>query len=227
MNFDTQNQQGLLGLVTALRSGMDPNTAYTVYQNIAQDQASQIANRQQRLTGLAGLLMEAASGGATRDQAALLADAQAGPAGPAVQNMINTYYPYGNIEEGTQEAVNFTQNGPEPLPAAVASGAPPYGGESVSPVYAGPDPAAQMAQETAAIQQQQALSELQQTQVEMALPALWTNLAADASKKKAEGWTPEQFIQVISAAGSPYSTLVGNYPEDVQKVVNTVFFSGV
>lgn len=227
MNFNPQNEQGLLGLVAALKSGMDPSTAYGIYQNIAQDQATSIARRQERLTGLAGLLMEAAGSGATYDQASILADAQAGPAGPAVQNMLNTYYPYGNIEEGSSEAVEFTQNGPEPLPGAVAAGAAPYGGGSVSPVYNGPDPMEQMAQQTAAIQQEQAAMELQQTQQEMALSQVWQKLTEDAAAWKAAGYTMEEFIGNATAAGSPYSGVVGSYPEEFQKVVSTAFYAGV
>lgn len=224
MNFNPQNEQGLLGLVTALKSGMDPSTAYGIYQNIAQDQATSIARRQERLSGLAGLLMNAASSGATYDQASILADAQAGPAGPAVQNMLNTYYPYGNIEEGSSEAVNFTQNGPEPLPAAVASGAAPYGGGSVSPVYAGPDPAEQMAQQTAAIQQEQAAVELQQSQQEASLSSLWTSLASDAAAAKAQGMDLATFITAATSPDYPqYQQLVGQYPDEFKKVVGLIF----
>ena len=80
MNFNPTNEQGLLSLVAALKGGMDPSTAYSMYQGIASDQATELARRQERLTSLSDLMMDAAGGGATYEQASMLAEAQPGPA---------------------------------------------------------------------------------------------------------------------------------------------------
>lgn len=215
MNFNPTNEQGLLSLVAALKGGMDPSTAYSMYQGIASDQATELARRQERLTSLSDLMMDAAGGGATYEQASMLAEAQPGPAGPAVQSMLDTYYPYADAELGDRQATVATLN---QSPGSQMSGAAPYGEQSVSPVYNGPDPMAQMQQQTAAL-------ELQQAQYQAALPTIWQSLIAEAqSWKEAKGMTMEGFMEIMKTSPE-YQMLLGNYPDDVVKALQGVWYA--
>jgi hypothetical protein len=93
MNYSPDNEGGLLSLVEALRAGLDPAVGYQLMGGIETQQASQLAQRQDRLSGLADLLMGAAQGGSTYGGAEALMQAAPGPAGPAAQNILQSLYP--------------------------------------------------------------------------------------------------------------------------------------
>ena len=93
MNYSPDNEGGLLSLVEALKNGLDPTVGYQLLGGIQSDQASQLAQRQARLGGLADLLMGAAQGGTPYAGAEALMQAAPGPAGPAAQNILSSLYP--------------------------------------------------------------------------------------------------------------------------------------
>lgn len=205
MNYNPQETQGLMGLVQALKAGMDPSTAYSLYQGIQGDQANRIAARQQRLGGLADLLAGQASQGATLQQTRMLADLQPGPTGPAVQNMLQTLYPQSApLPQGEWGQQDFQQyfNAPPPQ-------------QMTSPLYQ-PNPADIM-------QQQASMVEAQQTLNAANVEAAWSDLVADAQKYRAAGKNMDEFIQLAAQA---YPELVGSDPEKFQQVVATIFHQG-
>ena len=210
MNYNPQNQEGLLGLVAALKNGMDPNTAYSLYQGIQQDQAAQIAQRQQRLQGIADLLTNAAVGGMPYSGAQALAEAQPGPAGPAVQSMLSSLYP----NSGTSGPdLNYLGNpmdqpaGNAPTPTGFT---PPLGpsqmqypvpSTTTSPAYQPPPP------DQAQVQAQQ-------------LQALMAELTQNAQALKQQGMTRDQFIQEAAKA---YPELFAANIDAVQQIILTIF----
>jgi hypothetical protein len=209
MNFNPQNQEGLLGLVAALKSGMPADTAYSVFQNIQQDQAQQIANRQARLSSLAQLLGGAASQGMTYQGAEALAQAQPGPLGPAAENILTSLYPetqrLWQMQGG--QAQGYAPR--EPVPS------------QVSPVFQ-PDPMQQLEMQQAQVNLAESQTQLAQNQQELNTTQLWASLADDAQKYRAAGKTMQEFVQ-LAASVPQYQALFGAEPEQVQKVLQTIF----
>ena len=162
MNFSPQNQQGLIGLIEALKGGMDPTQAYGISQDIYGDQANRVAQRQERLGGLADLLTQAASGGIPYAGAEALLDAQPGPMGPAVQDMLQGAYPTQNAQAGMTNANGQTLNIAQPSRSDVEYGPQSQGMSDIMQYGAGPsslspayvpevDPAQAEAQATAEV----------------------------------------------------------------------------
>jgi len=154
MNYSPNNEQGLLSLVQALQSGMDPTTAYGLMGDIQNQQASMLAQRQERLGGLADLLMGAASQGMDYEGAGALLEAAPGPAGPAAQNIFSSLYPTG----GPAQAPPTNASGAEmDLPMGnrpgTPYGGPPVGPQAQSPAFQPPPPSDAM--QMAAVEQQQ------------------------------------------------------------------------
>jgi hypothetical protein len=150
MNFSPTNEQGLLSLVEALRHGMDPNVGYQVLGDIQNQQASMIAQRQERLGGLADLLMGAASQGMPEAGAEALLQAAPGPAGPAAQNILQSLYPTGDIPQQSQLMASTGADGS--MSAQRVSPEQMYG-STQSPAYQLPPPSEAM--QMAAMEQQQ------------------------------------------------------------------------
>lgn len=208
MNWSPNNEEGLLGLVSALKQGMDPNTAYSVFQNLQQDQASQIAQRQERLGGLADLLMGSASQGMPYAGAQALAEAAPGPAGPAVQNMLSALYPTGQGEGAIAPAQPMNAQG-QPIQAPPGYYQPQgYGPQAQSPAMA-PAPAPSVGEQVQAQQLEQS-QQLQQA---------WAQFAYDAQDYVRKGKSQEQFIMDAAKA---YPELFSD-PGTVQQVVATIF----
>lgn len=186
MNYSPGNEQGLLGLITALKQGMDPSTAVSMYQMIQSDQAAAIAARQQRLAGLSSLLMQGASEGMPYAGAEALAQAAPGPFGPAAQNILSSLYPDQNaptsayLPEAAQQYPGLVP--PEMRQDARAAAA----GQATSPIYMPPQPS---------ITEQLAMQEAVQQQ---ATDAAWAEVQADAAKAKSQGWTPDQFVATVA-----------------------------
>jgi hypothetical protein len=212
VNFNPQNEQGILGLVAALKSGMSPDTAYGLFQGIQQDQASQIAARQERLGGLADLLMGAASQGTPYAGAEALADAAPGPMGPAVQQMLAALYPTGEQGPAPTNAsgaqMDFPSGSRPGEPLAMAYGAPDAGPTAMSPTFVpqGPSP-------TEAI----AMQEMEQQQ---AITADLTALQADAAAKKAEGWTLDQYLAAVQKSNPQLFAVA---PDQARQVLEGTF----
>jgi hypothetical protein len=227
MNYSPQNEQSLLDLIGALKGGMDPTTAYGLYQDVQGDQAQRIANRQERLGGLAELLTGAASSGMPLAGAQSLAAAQPGPAGPAVQNMLSSLYPTGDYQAPTGaggQALDFPTGSRmdyTPAPGSQATGgggtytpvpgtpqALGTGPSAMSPVYQPPQPSP-----TEAL----AMNEAQQ-QADMA--PLWQEFVANAQSYAMEGKPKEQFL--VDAAKA-YPELFAGDIQQVQQIVLTIF----
>lgn len=213
MNFNPQNEQGLLGVVAALKNGMDPGTAYSIYQNLQQDQAQQIAQRQQRLSGLADLLTGSAMQGMPYAGAQALAEAAPGPAGPAVQNMLQALYPAGEaaLPTNASGAVMDFPSGSRPTTTGVTPegyGVPMAGPQSTSPAFVPPAPS--MGEQVQA----------QQLQQQQELQALWQEFTTNAQSYAASGRTREQFL--LDAAKA-YPELFGSDIQTVQQIVLTIF----
>lgn len=220
MNWSPQNEQGLLGLVAALKQGMDPTSAYSIFQNLQQDQASRMAARQQRLGGLAEMLMGAASQGMPYAGAEALAEAAPGPMGPAVENMMQALYP--TAGESAPAAPMSASGQPIQAPAGyydqlgpsgvTPMGTPNVGPQATSPTFQ-PDPMAEM-------QLQQAQMDVEAAAQEQAITADLTALQADAAAKKADGWTLDQFL---AAAQKNNPTLFAAAPDAAKAVLEGTF----
>lgn len=190
MAYSPNNEQGLLSLVAALKAGMDPATGVQMLGMIEQDQAEQVARRQQRLGGLADLLMGAAQSGMSYEGAEALAEAAPGPAGPAVDQMMSSLYP-------THEA----------MPAAEDFGAlgsfQQEQAQVQSPVYQ-PDPMADL--QVAQAEQSLATGELEMQQQmaavesQQAMQAATPDLMSDASKYARDGRPINEFMTVATQA---------------------------
>lgn len=215
MNFNPQNEQGILGLISALKGGMDPSAAYSIFSNIQQDQASQVAQRQERLGGLAQLLMGAAQSGMPFSGAESLDDAAPGPMGPAVNSMMQALYP---TADETPPAAPMSASGQpiEPPPGyydqlganPTGMNAPNAGPEALSPTFmpAQPSPTESLA--------------MQQASQDQAIMGDLTALQADAAKMKAQGWTLDQFL---AAAQKNNPQLFAAAPEQVKAVLSNTF----
>ena len=170
MNFNPDNRQGLLGLVDALQSGLDPSIAMQLYGQIQQDQATQIANRQQRMQEYNAMLSGAASSGMPYEGALAQAQAMPGPMPPYARQALGQLYP-GGYGQGQAPA---PPTGPSGAPLDFPAGSrptetgmtPPVGPQSaqypvqqVGPQTISPaiDPAVQQAQQMQELQIAQAM----------------------------------------------------------------------
>lgn len=212
MQYSPNNEQGLLSLVAALKAGMDPSTGVQMLGMIEQDQAQQVAQRQQRLGGLADLLMGAAGSGMPYAGAEALAQAAPGPAGPAVDEMLTSLYP-----------------GHEAAPAAADFGAlgswQQEQSQMQSPTYM-PDPMAQLQQQQAQQGVMQGELEMQQQVTAMesqqAMQAAVPDLMSDASKYARDGKPIQEFMQVATSAYPEFFAT----PEGIeffQQIVSTAY----
>jgi hypothetical protein len=201
-------QAGLLGLVEALRSGMDPNTAFSVGSSLQDEQRARMAARTERLQGLAGLLTQAAGAGTTYEGAESLLDSQPGPMGPAIQQMLESAYPQNEVPQSNMYG-GMPQGPPQPEPM------------QQSPIYTG-NPQAVMANETSALQLQGMQADLMGAQAEAQIAPEWTAFQADAMRAKAEGQTIDQFMaRVNSSPGN--ASLLQSDPNKVQAILENTF----
>ena len=206
------NDEGLLGLVAALKQGMDPTTAYGLVQDMEAEQAEELAMRQQRLGGLADLLSGAAMQGMPYSGASALAEAAPGPAGPAVQNMLSALYPTGEVGPPPTNASGAVMDIASRGPQNAAPGSPMaqtgQGAQALSPTYAPPPPSPT---------EQLAVAEATQQQ---ALQPLWTEFVQNAQDYAANGRLKEQFLMDAAKA---YPELFSSDIQTVQQIVLTVF----
>ncbi len=222
MNYSPQNEQSLLDLIEALKGGLDPGTAMGLYQGVQQDQAQRIANRQDRLGGLAELLTGAATSGMPYEGAQALAAAQPGPAGPAVQSMLQGLYPTaetGPIATGLNGQPLDFPNGSRPTQSGFTPPSPTTGMQYQVP-QSGPQamsPAAQVVPPSPTEQ-----IAMQGAEQQMAIQQAAQSFAVDASKKASEGMTMQDFL-IAAAPLYPelYSTPEGI--KQVQQIAVTVF----
>lgn len=218
MNFSPNNEQGILSLVTALKSGMDPSTAYSVLGNLEQQQAQQVAQRQERLGSLAQLLMGAAQSGMSYAGAESLADAAPGPMGPAVQQMMSALYPTGNAEA---PAPPMSASGQPIAPPPgyydqaggenpMMPGMPNAGPQAVSPAFQPPQPS---------ITEQLALQEAQQSSEQM---AAWAQVQQQLTAAKAQNLTPDQAVAKLSQHPE-YAAVFASDPAALENILQNLW----
>jgi hypothetical protein len=225
MRYSDDNQQGLLSLLAASQDGLDPTTAYGMMQDIQGQQEAQNAQRQERQSGLIGMLMEAAQGGMPYGGASALLDAAPGPMGPALQSALSSLYPTGeDPRTNASGAVMDFPTGSRPTPTGLtpptgptgmqyqaAGVGPGYGDQVTSPAFQPPEPS---------ISDQQAIMEMEQQQ---AMDADLTALQADASQQRANGLTVDQFIAEASKQNPELFATAG---EDVMAIIENTFGAG-
>jgi len=198
---------GLLGLVEALRNGMDPNTAFSVGSYLEDQQRERMAARAERLTGLSSLLTQYGGAGGSYEGAESLLDSQPGPMGPAVQGMLEAAYP-------SQDTVNPMYQG---LPGVE----PQMEHVQQSPMYTG-NPQAQMATMEQDLQLQAMQAELGGAQAEAAMAPEWSGFQADAMTAKNKGWTIDQFMAKINA-NPGNAALLQSDPGKVSAILENTF----
>jgi hypothetical protein len=202
VRYSDENQQGLLSLLAASQQGLDPTTAYGMLQDIQGDQESLNAQRQERQSGLIGMLMEAAQGGMPYAGAEALLDAAPGPMGPALQSALGSLYG----DQGGSQVMHTPEGGA--LPAQPTGLAPMPG--SLSPTFQPPQPS---------ISDQQAVMEMEQQQV---LDADLTALQADAAQARAQEWTADDYIARATAQNPE---LFATAPEEAMAIIENTFGS--
>jgi hypothetical protein len=156
MNFSPQNEQGLLGLVQALKQGMDPSTAYSLFGDIQSQQAQAIADRQQRLSQYTQLLQGAATQGMPYQGAATLAQSLPGPMPPQARQALSQLYPEQNVPvpPEMQPGNNPAWQAGTPMPQQLQNATV---GQATSPAYQ-VNPADQLHQQAQMAQDQQIIA---------------------------------------------------------------------
>lgn len=202
---------GLASLIDALGGGMDPSQAFGIVQYLEQDQQNRMAQRAERLGGLASLLTDAAGQGMGYGGAQALAEAAPGPAGPAVQNMLQSLY-------GDPNPMTSTPYG-QPEPAGTA----PLP-ETQSPVYT-QNPQMQMAaqQQEMALQAQQAELASVDPAMTAASDAQWGQLATLLAKAKGKNIDPATAYSSIVAKNPAAAAVFSSDPGRLQGIIESIF----
>jgi len=149
----TQYQESLLSLAGAIGSGMDPSTAYSIYQTMLGQQASQVAARRERIGSLVDLVTQGALSGLPEDQTQMLLSAQTG----------------GNLPPKVSSAMESVYPAPDQSMPGWAVGT----NQSISPLYQGPPAEEQIAQaQLQGLQQEQVAQASAQAAVSQMAPGL-------------------------------------------------------
>jgi hypothetical protein len=210
MDYSPQNESGLLSLVAALKHGMDPSTAYTIFQNIQAQQAADDQVRQARLDQYTQLLQNAATSGMPFSTARDLARSLPGPVPPQARQSLHTLYPDRDvpIPPELQPGSSADWVVGQPPPASVTAATQ---GQATSPVYQ-PNPAdllhaqAQMAQDQAIIASGGApLTASQQTTQQLG------ELVSAIQTMQSKGMSPEDIRARIMANPSAAALFVQNF----------------
>lgn len=203
---------------------MDPGQAFGIVQYLEQEQANRMAQRTQRLGGLSSLLTDAAVSGMPLAGAEALAEAQPGPAGPAVQSMLSSLYPTAG-EQG--QAI---PGDPGYLSELVGSPAP-QAGQQLSPAYT-QDPMAQMGMaqaqtdlQTAQLQQQQMQLETETAAAQQSagIASAFAGFETAAAQAKAMGKTVGEFMREVIAASPENAALLQSDEGRVREVLTSVW----
>lgn len=229
-NLMPTDNSGLMAILSGLQSGMDPATAYGMYQDVQQQQQYEQEQRQARLSGLTGMLQEAALGGMPYQGAEAMMQAQPGPMGPALQSALEAFYPTGGPAptNANGQVMDFpTGSGAEvgsggfggqapqgaPNPYA-AAGAQPVGPNAMSVAYQPPTPTIS---EQLAMQQQETEMAAQQQQT-----GDLTMFQAEAAKARSKQWPLEQFLAAVQKKNPQ---LFAQYPDEVEAIINMTYGS--
>lgn len=216
MRYSDENQKGLMSLLAASQQGLDPTTAYGMLQDIQGDQEALIAQRQERQSGLIGMLMEQAQGGLPYAGAEAMLEAAPGPMGPALRSALSSLYPEGgDVPRNASGAVMDFPAGSrltDPATGMMNPYAPPdampTGPNALSPSFVPPEPS---------FTEQQAMMEMEQQE---SLNADLTLLQADAAQARANEWTVDDYIAKVS---SENPELFATAPEEVMQIIENTF----
>lgn len=126
-NYNPDEQNSLVALVAALRGGLAPSTGYGLFQDILNQQAARVDERQARLSSLTDLLSQQAIAGQSLEGAQALADAytRGNTVPPRIEDVISSLYPSQMIE-GPQEYAPPAMTGstPSEVGASALAGQP-------------------------------------------------------------------------------------------------------
>jgi len=220
MRYSDENQQGLLSLLASSQDGLDPTIAYGMMQDIQGQQQALNAQRQERQSGLIGMLQELAMGGMPYQGAEAMLDAAPGPMGPALDSALSALYPTGeDPRTNASGAVMDFPSGSRPTPTGLTPPTPQgmqyevptgpaYGAEALSPAFQPPQPS---------VSDQQAMMEMEQQQV---LQSDLTALQAEVSEAKARGWSVDD---TIARAQAQNPELFATAPEEVQAIIEMTY----
>jgi hypothetical protein len=219
-------QDGLLGLIAAVKSGMDPSSAFGVVQYLQQQQAQNMARRQERLSGLSDLLQNAAGTGTSYEDAQILAQAQPGPMGPAARSMLNTYYPTADIQPGSQQAIDYVQShgsqvSPQSdVPSYAPGVSPEFGPTAQSPIYNGPS----VEEQTAQMQLQSAQADAMASQQAAMNEPGWAVFQQSMAAAKAKGIDPTTaYSTFVQHNGADGAMLVASDPARAKGIMQATF----
>jgi hypothetical protein len=230
MQYSPDNEGGLLALVAALKGGMDPSVGTSMYGMIEQQQAQEVAQRQERLGGLASLLMGAAQGGTDFQGAEALAEAAPGPAGPAVQSMLSALYPYSGDQGGPDLNANgAVMDGPAGNAPTPSGFTPPQGPSGMQyPTLGQSGPTAQSPAIDPQVQMQQdaMMGEQQAAQQAAATEPVWGAVSADLANAKAELTPPDVAISQILASNPEVAAILSADPGRLQGMMEAIFGAG-
>ena len=213
MRYNEENQTGLMSLLSGLEAGMDPTTAYGMYQDIRSNQEQQNAMRMERQQGLIGLLQELAMNGTPYAGAQAMAEAAPGPMGPAIDTALSSLY--GDSQPMTQTPYGAPEPaGTAPLP------------ETLSPAYVPPQPPPVEAMSPLEqLQYGQAQMELEnQAQLDSAGQAsALAGLEAALRTGKEQGKTLGEIMTDVIAASPENAMYLQRDPAAVRAVMARVF----
>jgi hypothetical protein len=190
----------LLDLYGAVQNGMDPTTAYSVYQNLSSEHQATIGQNQERLGSLIDMITQGAQQGMTAEQMQAVTQATAPQLAqrPRVTGALESLYPQsqapaGPMDPGKMYGMQQAQ-------------------QSTSPLYAGPTPEEQMAQ----IQLQQTVQQAQDA-------PKWSALTMDlAETVKAH---PDMVSQAVATAQMKYADLMASDPDRFSSIVSNILGS--
>jgi hypothetical protein len=94
-NFNPQEQQSLLGLLSALQSGLPGSQGYSLLQGVLGQQQSRLAARDERVGSLIDMITNAAASGQSYEAAQALAGAYSRGSNtpPRIDDALNSLYP--------------------------------------------------------------------------------------------------------------------------------------
>jgi hypothetical protein len=227
MQYSPTNEGGLLALVQALKGGMTPDAGMQMYGMIEQQQAQETAQRQERLGGLASLLTNAATSGMPYAGAEALAGAQPGPMGPAVQSMLESFYPNSGGQAPTPD-LNYrgaVMDGPEgsaPSPGGLTAPVGPYGMQ-YGVEDAGPQAISPAMDPMIAMQQQAAEAEMMGAQQAAQTEPIWAEFMAIMADAKASNIPPDQAFTQFAQANPNEAGLLSGDQSRLTGVLEAIF----
>lgn len=200
------DSQGLMSLLTAMQSGLDPATGYGMMQDIQAQQEAEQAQRMDRQSGLLGMLQEVAMGGMPFAGAEALLNAAPGPMGPALQQGLDALYgdssgapaPIQTAGPNGQELGYQEPSGLAPLPT------------TTSPAFVPPEPSPTE------------MLAVQEAQVDAQSAADWAKVQQQLGAAKAAN-KPLDAVLAAMTGNPAYAAVIGQDPGQFQKMIEITY----